>query len=98
MSARTVSSVISGSIVQLQNTRSSIFQVGLGLMLVSFPDPDSPRVDRLLGGGGGGGGMKGGCGHVHLSEVTLVSCMPRTHPSRERGSGDFAQKPRSSLT
>ena len=25
------------------------------------------------------------------------SLVPRPHPSRERGSGDFAQKPRSSL-
>ena len=31
---------------------------------------------------------------VSLSETSLV---PRPHPSRERGSGDFAQKPRSSL-
>ena len=28
----------------------------------------------------------------------LLSLVPRPHPSRERGSGDFAQKPRSLLT
>ena len=32
-----------------------------------------------------------------MQHPEVGSLVPRPHPSRERGSGDFAQKPRSSL-